>query len=59
LLPPSRHIGASDLCSLLKKIEENIRKKIETPSLEILTEESLVEFEAISGLIKEHITKIS
>lgn len=59
LLPPSRHIGASDLCILLKKIEENIRKKIETPSLEILTEESLVEFEAISGLIKEHITKIS
>ena len=59
MLPPCRHIGALDLCDLLKKIEENIQKKIEPQALEMLEEESLLEFETVSGLIKEHIAKIS
>jgi FOG: CheY-like receiver len=59
MLPPCRHIGALDLCNLLKKIEENIQKKVEPQALEMLEEESLLEFEAVSGLIKEHIAKIS
>jgi signal transduction histidine kinase/DNA-binding NarL/FixJ family response regulator len=59
MLPPCRHIGAVDLCNLLRKIEENIQKKIEPQDLEKLTGESLLEFEAVSGLIKEHIAKIS
>ena len=58
MLPPCRHIGASDLYDHLKKIEENIQKKVESHNSEILIGESLVEFEAISKLIKEHITKI-
>jgi len=59
MLPPCRHIGAMDLCNLLKKIEENVQKNVELQTLEALTGESLLEFEAISGLIKEHIAKIS
>ena len=58
MLPPCRHIGASDLCNLLKKIEENVLKKAETEPLEKLTNDSLFEFEAVSKLIKEHIEKI-
>ena len=56
---PCRHIGALDLCNLLRKIEENIQKKVEPNNLETLAGESLLEFEAVSGLIKEHIAKIS
>ncbi len=59
MLPPCRHIGASDLCNLLKNIEEIIQKKEETGDIEKLISESLREFETISELIKEHISKIS
>ena len=59
MLSPCRHIGATELCNLLKKIEENVHKKVEPNNLEMLTRESLLEFEVVSGLIKEHIAKIS
>jgi CheY-like chemotaxis protein len=59
MLPPSRHIGASDLCNLLKKIEEKIKKKEELLTLEKLSEEAMIEFDAVSILIKEQIMKIS
>jgi polysaccharide pyruvyl transferase WcaK-like protein len=59
MLSPSRHIGANGLCNLLKKIEENVHKKIEPNNLEMLTRESLLEFEVVSGLIKEHVANIS
>jgi HPt (histidine-containing phosphotransfer) domain-containing protein len=55
---PCRHIGAMDLCNLLKKIEENIQKKADLNNLENLAEESLLEFEVVGRLIKEHIAKI-
>ena len=59
MLSPCRHIGATELCNLLKKIEENVHKKVEPNNLEMLTRESLLEFEVVSSLIKEHIAKIS
>jgi uncharacterized FAD-dependent dehydrogenase len=59
MLPPSRHIGASDLCNLLKKIEEKIKKKEELLTLEKLSEDAMIEFDAVSILIKEQIMKIS
>ncbi|MGC1389664.1 MAG: ATP-binding protein [Bacteroidales bacterium] len=59
MLSPCRHIGALDLCLLLKKIEENIHSKAEPGGLEILAKEALLEFEAVSILIKEHMAKIS
>jgi signal transduction histidine kinase/CheY-like chemotaxis protein/HPt (histidine-containing phosphotransfer) domain-containing protein len=58
MLPPCRHIGATDLCTLLKKIEEKIRKNVEAPSLDILAENAAQEFEAVMGLIKKQITNI-
>jgi CheY-like chemotaxis protein len=59
MLPPCKHIGASDLYNLLRKIEENIKKKVEPQALEKLLEETIPEFEVVSGLIKDQITKIS
>lgn len=59
MLPPCRHIGALDLYNLLRRIEEHLQKKFEPKVLEQLTGESLMEFESISGLIKEHIVKIN
>ena len=58
MLPPCRHIGASDLCNLLKKIEETSKKNAETVEIEKLVSELLMEFETIGGLIKEQISKI-
>ena len=58
MLPPSRHIGAADLCNLLRNIEESIQKKAEPGSIVTLTNESILEFESITELLKEHITKI-
>jgi CheY-like chemotaxis protein/HPt (histidine-containing phosphotransfer) domain-containing protein len=59
MFPPCRHIGAIELGNLLRKIEENIQKKAEQHALEILMDESLLEFKAVSGLVREHIAKIS
>jgi hypothetical protein len=43
----------------LKKIEENIKIKVDPVELEKLTEESISEFETVSILVKEHIAKIN
>jgi CheY-like chemotaxis protein len=59
LLPPSRHIGALDLCNLLQKIEEGAQNKINSEIIESLTRESFTEFEAVCELLKEQIGKIS
>ena len=53
MLPPSRHIGAKDLCNLLKKIEESIRNEEEHKLIEPLISELTSEFETISLHIKE------
>ncbi len=59
MMPPCRHIGAMDLFNLLRKIEVNLQNNAEAKDVEQLTGESLTEFESVSGLIKEHIAKIS
>ena len=59
MLPPGRHIGATELCNTLKKIEENIKYKMEPDSLRKLIRESEQEFNAVSYLIDMHIAKIS
>lgn len=59
LLPPSRHIGATNLCNLLSTIEKDIRNNNSTESIETLTLKSLREFEAISELLKEQIAKMN
>jgi signal transduction histidine kinase/CheY-like chemotaxis protein/HPt (histidine-containing phosphotransfer) domain-containing protein len=59
MLPPCRHIGASVLCNLLKKIEDSIHNKSDDYLIEKLIAESVREFEIVSELIKEHISKIN
>jgi signal transduction histidine kinase/FixJ family two-component response regulator/HPt (histidine-containing phosphotransfer) domain-containing protein len=59
LLPPSRHIGASELSNLLRKIEENIKKMEEPRVLAKLSEDAIAEFDSVSVLITEQITKIN
>jgi signal transduction histidine kinase/DNA-binding NarL/FixJ family response regulator len=58
MLPPCRHIGASELSNLLKKIEENAKNKVDLHDLEEMIETSIREFEAVSILIEEQIAKI-
>ena len=59
MLPPGRHIGATELCNTLKEIEENIKNKMDQESLKSLIQESVKEFGAVSYLINMHIAKIS
>ena len=58
LLPPGRHIGAVELCNLLKKIEVSIQNKSDSLTVEQLIAESVKEFEAVNKLIKDHIAEI-
>ena len=58
MLPPARHIGATDLCRLLKNIEENVHANAEVQSIEKMVIDSLSEFDIVSGQINEHISKI-
>jgi signal transduction histidine kinase/FixJ family two-component response regulator/HPt (histidine-containing phosphotransfer) domain-containing protein len=58
LFPPARHIGAVELCNLLKKIEESIHNGLDATTVEKLITESVKEFEAVNELIKEQIAKI-
>jgi signal transduction histidine kinase/CheY-like chemotaxis protein/HPt (histidine-containing phosphotransfer) domain-containing protein len=59
MLPPCRHIGASELCNLLKKIEESLQDNVDSGFVKRLIIESKREFDAVSELIKEHIAKIN
>jgi HPt (histidine-containing phosphotransfer) domain-containing protein len=59
LSPPCRHIGALELSGLLKKIEENTKNKVDLHDLEGMTSTSIKEFESVSVLIEEQITKIN
>jgi CheY-like chemotaxis protein/HPt (histidine-containing phosphotransfer) domain-containing protein len=58
LLPPARHIGASELCRLLKNIEENVQARADVQAIQKIVVESLCEFDIVSGLINKHISKI-
>jgi signal transduction histidine kinase/CheY-like chemotaxis protein/HPt (histidine-containing phosphotransfer) domain-containing protein len=59
MLPPCRHIGANDLCNLLRKIEESILNKADAATIEYLTRESLNEFEIVKEQLDKHILKIN
>ena len=59
MLPPCRHIGASDLSNFLRKIEESIKNNAETAIIEALTKETFREFEVIRDLLNEQIAKIN
>ncbi len=58
LLPPCRHIGATDLCTLLGSIERDIKNEVAVEEADKLVRLSLVEFETISELLREQIEKI-
>jgi signal transduction histidine kinase/CheY-like chemotaxis protein/HPt (histidine-containing phosphotransfer) domain-containing protein len=58
ILPPARHIGASDLCKILRNIEENIHLKADIHTIENMVNEAITEFGIVSRLINEHISKI-
>ncbi len=59
LIPPCRHIGASDLCNLLRKIEKSNRSEWDTGLVEKLTIQSLSEFNAVQKLIRDQINNIT
>jgi HPt (histidine-containing phosphotransfer) domain-containing protein len=56
--PPCRHIGAEDLYTLLKKIEENIENHADSGPVKILVNESAKEFETIRELLNACMVKI-
>ena len=58
MLPPSRHIGATELSDLLKKIEEGVKSKADILIIEKLISDSVREFETVSEIVNEHISKI-
>jgi len=58
MLPPSRHIGASDLSIYLRKIEDGIKNKEEPAAITDLAKETFREFEVIRDLLNEQIAKI-
>jgi len=57
LLPPCRHIGATELCTVLRQIEESVQKEVDSDLIEKLSEKSLLEFKIVSDLLNEHILK--
>jgi signal transduction histidine kinase/CheY-like chemotaxis protein/HPt (histidine-containing phosphotransfer) domain-containing protein len=59
LLPPCRHIGATGLCTILRQIEESVKKEVDPVLIKKLAEESLLEFKTISEMLDEYILKIS
>jgi CheY-like chemotaxis protein len=59
MLPPSRHIGASDLSNFFRKIEESVKNNVEIGTIVSLTKETFKEFEVIRELLNGEIAKIS
>jgi signal transduction histidine kinase/CheY-like chemotaxis protein/CHASE3 domain sensor protein len=59
MLPPCRHIGASDLCGTLKKIEDCVQNKSGNKMIESLVKDLVREFDIVRSLISDHISKIT
>ncbi len=59
LLPPCRHIGATELCTILRQIEEGVQQDVDSELIKKLSERSLQESETVNDLLQEHILKIS
>ncbi len=58
LLPPARHIGATDLCGYLGTIEDSVNNNSNGESVKNIIKQAMKEFEAVNELIKERIAKI-
>ncbi|MFZ0281318.1 MAG: response regulator [Bacteroidales bacterium] len=59
ILPACRHIGAMELYNLLSKIEKECRNNLNPESVIALTGKSLREFESVSMLLNEHLSKMN
>jgi len=59
LLPPCRHIGATNLTALLEQIEERSKDIGNADILKKLIEDATHEYEILKELLKEHVMKIS
>ncbi len=59
ILPACRHIGAMELYNLLSKIEKECRNNLNPESVITLTGKSLREFESVSLLLNEHLSKMN
>jgi len=59
MMSPCKHIGAMELYDLLCKIEKCCRNNSDTGSVQALAEESGREFESVSKIINEQISKMN
>jgi signal transduction histidine kinase/CheY-like chemotaxis protein/HPt (histidine-containing phosphotransfer) domain-containing protein len=59
MLPPCRHLGASDMCNYLKNIETAARNNGEITIIEPLIHECFREFESIRDFLNSEIAKIA
>lgn len=57
MIPPCRHIGAMDLCSLLSDIEKSARENDPPGSLETMVTKAMEEFIIVKKLLNDHIDK--
>jgi signal transduction histidine kinase/CheY-like chemotaxis protein/HPt (histidine-containing phosphotransfer) domain-containing protein/CHASE3 domain sensor protein len=58
LLPPCKHLGATDLYNLLHEIENNSRNRVNTGAVKLLAERSLNEFEQICQYLDTYLAKM-
>jgi signal transduction histidine kinase/CheY-like chemotaxis protein/HPt (histidine-containing phosphotransfer) domain-containing protein len=58
MLPPCRHLGATDLYDIISKIKESISRKTDGQEIETMVRESLAEFESVREIVNEYIAKL-
>jgi hypothetical protein len=58
LIPPCRHIGASDLCEMLKGIEKSSGSTYINPETSDLAGKAVREFTELSKLLNDHLAKM-
>ncbi len=59
MIPPCRHIGATDLCNLLSDIERSARENDPYGSLETMVTKAMDEFIIVRKLLNDHIDKLN
>ncbi len=59
MMPPCRHLGATDMCNYLRNLEDAARSNGETTIIEPIVEECFREFETIRDFLNSEIAKIS
>ena len=58
LLPPARHIGATDLCHYLSMIEDSVKNNDNQLIIKNIIKQALSEFEGVNELILDRLDKI-